>query len=284
MKRFVVLLVALTLCVSLLVFPAFAASIDETPSANSYVFSYDSDTKEYCGDLLPPGQYLVTVGSDSFIRFAEVVSIDGDYASFNCTFSSPSGGVECSFYFYPDCIFLDFDADFDGMPVVLIPCHSVYISDEFSSDVDAFFFSEYVAPGNYDLLLCSKSGSESLGSVFLDYTWDPNGDDLARLVCSSVSSDGINFRIGDVSGLSYLQMDIDSRDLDGSYVQLVSLDFSTQSGSSLLEVYHGIDVLPDVISHLFQLITDNPLLSALCAASLILVCIPLFVDLKKSAR
>ena len=54
--------------------------------------------------------------------------------------------------------------------------------------------------------------------------------------------------------------------------------------SSDMSAIVSSDVLPDVISRLFQLITDNPLLSALCAASLILVCIPLFVDLKKSAR
>ena len=70
----------------------------------------------------------------------------------------------------------------------------------------------------------------------------------------------------------------------GDIVYIAPVSSSSDSSSSISPISESLPHVFTAVENVFQLITDNPLLSAFCAASLILVCIPLFSDLKKTSK
>ena len=193
--------------------------------------------------------------------------------------------------------------------VALILCVSVLAVPAFAAEPDEYIFEvfepvslysdyEFFPIGSsYTSAACEHRLPEGSYDV---YVFDDNEQ---RLFCGSVTVDySYLHEVEDVTFPYSLSL----VDLDGSTYELYIFDVYDVFGVTMLGlVTEGTSIkimttvkfvpsedafdvpfalISDLMQRLFQLITDNPLLSALCAASLILVCIPLFVDLKKSAR
>ncbi|MBQ7001999.1 MAG: hypothetical protein IJN67_13340 [Oscillospiraceae bacterium] len=149
------------------------------------------------------------------------------------------------------------------------------------------YFSGHIPDGKYILQIWEEDVPLLPSDYFVDFVWD-SFDEFGGSF-SYYFDDHYALRFEHCDGEIYIYFYT-----DGDLNNHVCFELDTTviltpyvppaSGSADISGIVSSDVLPDVLSRLFQLITDNPLLSSFCAASLILVCIPLFSDLKKASR
>ena len=142
-----------------------------------------------------------------------------------------------------------------------------YYTLRFFSSLDPSF---YLAVNDPFYFVCSSDDEDILSiPVFLEVY---DGDEGESLYC-------------DILFGSFGTAVVCAFGVDGDFVGIdSSLILVLTAVPAINFVVNATSHLSTTITSVFQIITENPLFAAFAAAGLVITCIPIFVDLKKSTR